>query len=218
MSDFQIHILLKHKEKYFKTLCNLNHINFKIICHYNNNKLLFAKVYLASHHNYSKHNCSFQLIHHRFLYCKVCLYFQVCFEFNSILILKYKQKFLLTLWMIVVYLKELLAKPYHLEHIYQIILWLSVCQCWLLKYKQLLFLLLFILNSTVQLLRPFITWKDFILNLWLQYLLRCLLNLLWYVKISHCQLTMLVCSIYTLQASFRLDQCNMLSLWSSTSK
>lgn len=209
---------MKHTRKHFKTSHNLNHINFKIICHYSNNKLLFSKVYLASHHNYSKRNLSYRLIHYRLACCKVCLSGPVLFELNSIKLLKHILKFLLNLWMIVAYFKEPLALLYHSSHIFHIILWLSVYLLKFKKSKQLLLQLLFIQNSIVRLLRPFTVQTMLILNLWLRYLLHYSTNLLLYAKKQRCLSALFKCSDYTLQAVLHLGSSNMLSLFSSTSK
>jgi len=167
LSDCWIHILLKHKEKRFKTLCNLNHINFKITCHCSNNKLLFSIVCLVGRCNYSIHNHWQPLLHYIHTYCKVHWFDWFLFELNSIKLLKHKLKFLLNLWSFVLYFKELLALLYHSSHIAHIILWLSACLNSRLKSKQLLLQLLFIQNLFVRLLQSFKLWTTLILNLWL---------------------------------------------------
>lgn len=207
-----------HKEKHFKTSHNLNHINFKIICHCSNNKLLCSKVYLVGHHSCSIRNLSYRLLHYRLVYCKVCLSGRVLSELNSTKLLKHILKFLLNLWKIVVCFTSLLAKLCHSSHIFHII---SSKSEYLLKFKkskQLLLQLLFILHSTVLLLRPFTAWTMLILNFWLKYLLHLMTNLLWFLKTQRCLSALFKCSDYTLQAVLHLGSSNMLSLFSSTSK
>ena len=226
LSDCWIDRFYLHKENSFSIhqlfhclQSNLNRFNLKRYSFYINNFLqVYHTVLLASHHNKNRNNLSYQVRHSKLVYCKGSSLVAILFELNSTMLLKHILKFLLNLWMIVVYFKELLAKLYHLEHIFHIISSKSVCFNWFTKSKQLLFLLLFNLHSTVRLLQSFIVWTNFILNLWLQYLLHCSTNLLWYVKTQHCSSALFKCSDYTLQAISRLGLDNMKSLWSSTSK
>lgn len=197
---------------------NLNHFNHRISSHYSNNVLLLGIVCLANHHSCSIRKNLLQVIHYRHKYCTGNSLGSISFELNSTKLLIHILKFLLNLWMIVVYFTSLLAKPSHSSHIFHIILSASKYLCWLNLSIQLLLQLLFNRHSIARLLQPFITWTTLILNLWLQYLSQNLKDLLWYEKISHCSLALFKCSDYIRQAVKRLGLSNRSSLWCSTSE